>query len=77
MNEKDYPKYMTIPQAARYGILTDSALRRRLAHGQLPGVYSGTRFYINVGQFLEILERESSMCGMDRGAASGGEVILK
>ena len=86
MNTMSNPKFMTIRQTARSGILSESALRRRLACGQLPGFYAGSRYYIHVGQLLEMLEKESAMCGAvsscaavppDTASGDGGRVIFK
>lgn len=85
MNTMSNPKFMTIRQTARSGILSESALRRRLACGQLPGFYAGSRYYVHVGQLLEMLEKESAMCGAVSGCAAipagmasgdGGQMVI-
>lgn len=53
--------YLTIRQCARRGPLPEHALRQLKARGRLPGVYSGTRYYVNYFKLLEQLDRESEI----------------
>lgn len=41
------PKFMTIKEVAKTGILPETALRRMLKEGKLPAVYSGRKALIN------------------------------
>lgn len=52
-------QFMTINQTAKAVGLPHTCLRSMLATGNLPGFYSGTRFYVNVDLFREKLEQDS------------------
>lgn len=52
-------QFLTINQTAKVVGLPHSCLRSMLAAGNLPGFYSGTRFYVNVEMLKDKLERES------------------
>ena len=41
------------------GILPEHRLRILVAQGKCPGVYSGTRFLVNVNRLIELLDQES------------------
>ena len=58
-----YSIYLTIPQAAKCGILPAGTLRRMLKNRDLPGFHVGTRFYINVPLLLDQLAAKSQMAG--------------
>lgn len=51
--------FKTINQTAKAVGLPHTCLRSMLATGKLPGFYSGTRFYVNVDLFREMLEEDS------------------
>ena len=53
-------QYITIRQLAKANRISEGLLRRLQKQGRLPGVYSGTRFYVNCNQLFEMLERDSS-----------------
>lgn len=49
----------TIRKTAAMKIISESHLRRLVAEGKCPGVYSGNRFLVNVGALQEQLDAES------------------
>ena len=51
--------YLTIRKAAQTGIMPENMLRTWLKEKKLPGVYAGTRFYVNMEALREQLETES------------------
>lgn len=51
--------FKTINVSADCAKIPASTLRRMLAKGELPGFYSGNRFYVNYEMLLEKLERDS------------------
>ena len=52
-------EFKTIRQVAAAGVLPEHRLRARVKEGRCPGIYSGSRFLINVQALTEQLERES------------------
>lgn len=52
-------KFLTIRQTAATGILSEYHLRLLAKRNELPGIYSGNRFKVNVPLLLEQLDRES------------------
>lgn len=52
-------KFMTVRQTAATGIAPENFLRRLIAQGKCPGIYSGNRFLINVEALEEQLDAES------------------
>lgn len=52
-------QYLTIHQTAKKGPCSEPQLRKMLKIGELPGFYSGTRFYVNYELLMELLDRES------------------
>lgn len=52
-------EFKTIRQTAATGVLTEHALRALVKRGQCPGIYSGSRFLVNVPALAELLERQS------------------
>lgn len=52
-------QFKTIRQTAAMGILPEHRLRILVAQGKCPGVYSGTRFLVNVNLLIEMLDRKS------------------
>ncbi len=58
----ELPKFLTIREAARTGLMKEYQLRCLLAQGRLPGIYTGTKrrtFLVNLGALAEQLDRES------------------
>ena len=53
------PVFKTIRQTAALGILPEYRLRQMVKQGKIPGIYSGTRFLINVTALIEQLNAES------------------
>lgn len=53
--------YMTIRQTARETGLPEGTLRARLKRNKLPGLYAGSRYYINVPLLMEMLDAESRL----------------
>lgn len=51
--------FKTIRQTAATGIAPENFLRRLVAQGKCPGIYSGNRFLINVEALAEQLDSES------------------
>ena len=51
--------FKTIRQVARYLDISESLVRRLVAQGVCPGVYSGNRFLVNVEALREYLEAKS------------------
>ena len=51
--------FRTVRQVARYLEIPESLVRRLVAQGVCPGVYSGNRFLVNVEALREYLEAES------------------
>ena len=49
----------TIREVAKSGIASESFIRRLVAQGRCPGVYSGTRFLVNVEKLIEFIDAES------------------
>ena len=52
--------FLTIRQAAKRGILSEHRLRALVAQGRCPGVYSGSRFLVNVEALIRMLEDASA-----------------
>lgn len=53
------PRFLTIRQVAATGILSEHHLRLMEKRGELPGIYSGTRFKVNYPLLIEKLDRDS------------------
>ena len=51
--------FQTIRQVAHYLEIPEAFVRRLVAQGVCPGVYSGKRFLVNVEALREYLEAES------------------
>lgn len=66
MNTTNAPRFMTIRQTAKTGILPENRLRQMQHQGKLPGIYSGNKFLVNAELLLQLLERESRVnAGME------------
>ena len=57
--ELNIPKFQTIRQTARAGVLSEYTLRAMEHEGRLPCVYSGKKCLVNVTALVEQLESES------------------
>ena len=53
------PTFKTVRQTAATKIASENFLRRMIAQGKCPGIYSGNRFLINVEALEERLDAES------------------
>lgn len=51
--------FQTIREVARTGLAPEAFIRRLVAKGKCPGVYSGNRFLVNVEMLREYLEEQS------------------
>lgn len=60
MDKKDNIKiiYHSIRETARITGLSEYSLRERLKNGQLPGLYSGKKYLVNVPNLLKQIEGE-------------------
>ena len=68
MNENNdfvIPRFMTIKQVSKLGIMSIYSQRLMLAAGKLPGYYAGTRFYVNVDKLLAELNGDTTRCDND------------
>lgn len=54
------PNFATIRELSRAGVLSETALRRLHAQGQLPGIFVGNRFYANTAMLIEKLDIQSA-----------------
>lgn len=52
-------KFLTIRETAKIGILSEYQLRMMRQQGRLPGIYSGTRFKVNLNLLMEQLDADS------------------
>lgn len=50
--------FQSAREFARRGIKSESAVRREIAEGKVPGFYSGNRYIINSALYLEQIEQE-------------------
>lgn len=51
--------YLTIRQAAAKGIMPEYRLRVWQKEGKLPGIYAGSRFYVNTVALKQLLDEET------------------
>lgn len=63
--EEIVPHFMSIPEAARTGILPETLIRELVRKGKVPGFYSGRKFMINFDLLCELLNRASEARGFD------------
>lgn len=63
------PMMKTIRRTAALGILSEHQLRIMLKRGQLPGVYCGNRYMVNVDALIAQINKES-MANVKTEAAS-------
>lgn len=52
-------KFLTIRQVAATGLVSENFLRRLVAQGLCPGIYSGKRFLVNIDALSDQLDAES------------------
>ena len=61
--------FLTINQTAKEKNISHTALRTMQKQGKLPGFYVGSRFYVNVDMFNEMLNAECrANASMSKGA---------
>ena len=60
MTETQMPRFCSIREFARLGILSEYALRMMARRGDLPGLYVGREFKINMNVFLRQLNGEEA-----------------
>lgn len=60
MNE--CPKFLTIRETAKTGVLPEHRLRLMEKEGALPGLRAGNKFLVNYNVLLEFLDSESRKC---------------
>lgn len=53
------PEFKTIRETARTGILPETCLRRMVKMGEIPGIYSGSRFLVNYTALVEKLSKQA------------------
>ena len=53
------PKFMTIREGARTGLVPEHYLRSMVASGRCPGIYAGKKFMVNFYLLVEQLDMES------------------
>ena len=56
----EIPRFMSIREVAKTGILTEYTLRRMERLGELPCIYSGRKCLINFDKLIEQLEQSSN-----------------
>ncbi len=57
---ENIPKFLTIRETAKTGILSEHHLRIMEKQGKLPGVRVGNRFKVNLELLVDQLNREST-----------------
>lgn len=57
---ENIPKFLTIRETAKTGILSEHHLRIMEKQGKLPGVRVGNRFKVNLGLLVDQLNQEST-----------------
>lgn len=61
--------FKTIRQTAATGLISEHFLRMIVKQNRCPGIYSGTRFLVNVDALAEMLDADSRTVGAGRSAA--------
>lgn len=51
--------FRTIRQTAKQEVVPEGLIRRLVAQGKCPGIYSGNRFLVNVEALMEQLDKQS------------------
>ena len=59
----------TIRETARQGIAPEHLLRRMVAQGTCPGIYSGNRFLVNTKKLIEYINAQSERPNQGAGAS--------
>lgn len=59
----DVPRFMTIRETAKTGIMSEHNLRLMEKQGTLPGIYTGRTFRVNFNMLIELLNEESRRGG--------------
>ena len=54
---ENIPRFMTIHEVAKTGILSECCLRRMARRGELPAIKTGNRTLINFDRLVELLNR--------------------
>ena len=57
----EMPKFMTIRETARTGIMSEHHLRIMLKQGRLPGIFTGNTFKVNYNMLIDQLNSESKI----------------
>ncbi len=57
----EVPKFLTIRETAKTGILPEAMLRIMVKQGRIPGIYSGRKFLVNYGMLIDQLNYESKL----------------
>lgn len=57
---ENIPKFLTIRETAKTGILSEHHLRIMEKQGRLPGVRIGNRFKVNLDMLVDQLNQEST-----------------
>lgn len=52
-------RFLTIREVADTGLLPEFCLRRMQKEGKLPGVFSGSRFYVDIQSLEQQLQAEA------------------
>ena len=52
-------RFATIRETAKTGLISETFLRTLVAQGRVPCVRAGSRVYVNLPLFIELLDRES------------------
>ncbi len=55
LEKRERPRFMSIRETARTGLLPEALLRSMVKQGKVPGVYSGTRFLVNYDRLCDVL----------------------
>ena len=67
------PRFLTIRQTARTGIISEHRLRQMVKEKNVPGIYSGSRFLVNLDQFIEQLNVLSKTAGQGTAVPEGAQ----
>ncbi len=52
------PRFLTIRETAKLGVVSELYLRRGVKQGSIPGFKSGTRFYVNLPKLMKQLDAD-------------------
>ena len=59
----EIPRFMSIREVAKTGLLSEYALRLMEKQNRLPGVYTGRKFLVNFDRLVEQLNRTTQKGG--------------